>query len=112
MDLPPIVSLQEWEAARAGLLEKEKAGTRARDALAAERRRLPRVRIEKHYEFESPNGKVTLGDLFEGRRQLLLYHFMFGPSADAGCPGCSMVLDQICPLPHLHAPDTSFAAVS
>jgi predicted dithiol-disulfide oxidoreductase (DUF899 family) len=112
MNLPPIVSQDEWEGALEKLLEKEKAATRARDALAAERRRLPRVRIEKHYEFQGPNGKVSLADLFEGRRQLLLYHFMFGPNRDAGCPGCSMVLDQICPLPHLHARDTSFAAVS
>jgi predicted dithiol-disulfide oxidoreductase (DUF899 family) len=112
MNLSPIVSREEWERARAKLLEKEKAATKARDALAAERRRLPRVRIEKQYEFEGPHGKVSLGELFEGRRQLLLYHFMFGPSQDAGCDGCSMVLDQICPLPHLHARDTSFAAVS
>jgi predicted dithiol-disulfide oxidoreductase (DUF899 family) len=112
MNLSPIVSREEWERARAKLLEKEKAATKARDALAAERRRLPRVRIEKQYEFEGPNGKVSLGELFEGRRQLLLYHFMLGPSHDAGCDGCSMVLDQICPLPHLHARDTSFAVVS
>jgi predicted dithiol-disulfide oxidoreductase (DUF899 family) len=112
MELPPIVSREEWERARAKLLEKEKAATRARDALAAERRRLPRERIPKHYEFEGPTGKVSLGDLFDGRRQLLLYHFMLGPSRDVGCDGCSMVLDQICPLPHLHARDTSFAVVS
>jgi predicted dithiol-disulfide oxidoreductase (DUF899 family) len=112
MKLPPIVSQQEWEDASAKLLAKEKAATDARDALAAERRRLPRVRIEKRYEFAGPGGKQTLQDLFEGRRQLLLYHFMFGPTRDAGCPGCSLVLDQICPLPHLHARDTSFAAVS
>jgi predicted dithiol-disulfide oxidoreductase (DUF899 family) len=112
MQMPPVVSKEEWTAAREKLLEKEKAATHARDALAAERRRLPRVRIEKEYEFQGPNGKVSLADLFEGRRQLLLYHFMFGPNRDAGCPGCSMVLDQICPLPHLHARDTSFAAVS
>jgi predicted dithiol-disulfide oxidoreductase (DUF899 family) len=112
MSLPPIVSQKEWEAAREKLLEKEKAATHARDALAAERRRLPRVRIEKDYVFTGPAGKVSLVDLFEGRRQLLLYHFMFGPNRDAGCTGCSMVLDQICPLPHLHARDTSFAAVS
>ena len=112
MNLTPIVSREEWERARAKLLAKEKAATKARDALAAERRRLPRERIEKQYEFEGPNGKVSFGELFEGRRQLLLYHFMFGPSRDAGCDGCSMVLDQICPLPHLHARGTSFAAVS
>src|SRR5689334_10956124 len=112
MNLPPIVSQDEWEGALEKLREKEKAATRARDALAAERRRLPRVRIAKPYTFAGPAGDVSLLDLFEGRRQLLLYHFMFGPSRDAGCPGCSMVLDQICPLPHLHARDTSFAAVS
>ena len=112
MNLPPIVSQEEWEGALEKLHEREKAATRARDALAAERRRLPRVRIAKHYEFSGPDGKVSLADLFEGRRQLLLYHFMFGPNRDAGCPGCSMVLDQICPLPHLHARGTSFAAVS
>jgi len=112
MKLPPIVSREEWQAAHEKLLEKEKAATRARDALAAERRRLPRVRIEKDYAFTGPAGKVSLLDLFEGRRQLLLYHFMFGPTREVGCTGCSMVLDQICPLPHLHARDTSFAAVS
>ena len=112
MKLPPIVSRQEWEAAHERLLEKEKAATHARDALAAERRRLPRVRIEKQYEFQGLDSKMSLADLFEGRRQLLLYHFMFGPTRDAGCTGCSMVLDQLCPLPHLHARDTSFAAVS
>jgi predicted dithiol-disulfide oxidoreductase (DUF899 family) len=112
MRLPPIVSQQEWEAAHAQLLAKEKAATHARDALAAERRRLPRVRIEKPYEFVGPAGKATLLDLFEGRRQLILYHFMFGPNRDAGCPGCSMVLDQIAHLAHLHARDTSFVAVS
>jgi predicted dithiol-disulfide oxidoreductase (DUF899 family) len=112
MELPPVVSQKEWENALEKLREKEKAATRARDALAAERRRLPRVRIEKSYTFEAPDGPVSLLDLFEGRRQLVLYHFMFGPNRDAGCPGCSMVLDQICPLPHLHARNTSFAAVS
>jgi predicted dithiol-disulfide oxidoreductase (DUF899 family) len=112
MNLTPIVSKEEWRAARERLLEKEKAATHARDALAAERRRLPRVRIDKPYEFAGPAGKSTLLDLFEGRRQLILYHFMFGPNRDAGCQGCSMVLDQICHLAHLHARETSFAAVS
>src|ERR671933_2634731 len=79
MDLPPVVSEKEWQAARDALLAKEKEATRARDALAAERRRLPRVRIEKEYAFEGPEGRVTMPDLFEGRRQLLRYHFMFGP---------------------------------
>ncbi len=112
MKYPRIVSEEVWQTARNKLLAKEKRATRARDKLAAERRRLPRVRIEKDYTFEGPAGKASLLDLFEGRRQLLLYHFMFGPNQDAGCTGCSMVLDQICPLPHLHARDTSFAAVS
>ena len=94
------------------LLHKEKDATRARDALAAERRRLPRVHIEKEYVFDGPEGKATPLDLFEGRRQLLLYHFMFGPNQDVGCDGCSMFVDQIGHLAHLHARDTSFALVS
>ena len=112
MRLPPVVSPAEWQAARDALLAKEKEATRARDALAAERRRLPMVRIEKDYVFDGANGKASLLDLFEGRRQLILYHFMFGPSQDAGCDGCSMFVDQIGHLAHLHARDTSFALVS
>jgi predicted dithiol-disulfide oxidoreductase (DUF899 family) len=112
MNLPPVASEEEWQAAREALLAEEKDATRARDALAAKRRRLPRVRIDKDYVFDGPDGKANLLDLFEGRRQLLLYHFMFGPNQDVGCDGCSMVLDQICHLAHLHARDTSFAAVS
>jgi predicted dithiol-disulfide oxidoreductase (DUF899 family) len=112
MKLPPIVSEQEWDAALDELQAKEKDATRARDALAAERRRLPRVRIEKEYVLEGPEGEVKLLDLFEGRRQLLLYHFMFGPNQDAGCGGCSMFVDQIGHLAHMHARDTSFALVS
>jgi predicted dithiol-disulfide oxidoreductase (DUF899 family) len=112
MKLPPVVSQEEWQTALGVLRAKEKAATRARDALAAERRRLPRVRIEKEYVFDAPKGKLKLADLFDGRRQLLLYHFMFGPNAEVGCDGCSMVLDQICHHAHLHARDTSFAAVS
>src|SRR4051812_17643928 len=112
MNLPPVVSPNEWQAAREALLVKEKEATRARDALAAERRRLPMVRIDKDYTFDGPGGQTRLLDLFEGRRQLLLYHFMFGPSQDAGCDGCSMVVDQICHLAHLHARDTSFVLVS
>jgi predicted dithiol-disulfide oxidoreductase (DUF899 family) len=107
-----VVSREEWSAALEQLRVKEKQATRARDALAAERRRLPRVRIEKSYAFQGPDGKATLLDLFEGRRQLLLYHFMFGPNAEAGCDGCSMVADQIVHLAHLHARNTSFAMVS
>jgi predicted dithiol-disulfide oxidoreductase (DUF899 family) len=112
MNHPPIVSPAEWQAAREGLLAKEKEATRVRDALAAERRRLPMVRIDKDYVFDGPDGPASLIDLFEGRRQLIVYHFMFGPNQDAGCDGCSMVVDQICHLAHLHARDTSFALVS
>jgi predicted dithiol-disulfide oxidoreductase (DUF899 family) len=112
MRLPPVVSEAEWQAAWEVLLAQEKDATRARDALAAERRRLPRVRIEKDYTFDGPEGEVTLPDLFDGRRQLLLYHFMFGPNQEVGCDGCSMFVDQIGHLAHLHARDTSFALVS
>ena len=112
MDLPPVVSSEDWQTALDALRVKEKEATRARDALAAERRRLPRAHIEKGYVFDGPAGKATLSDLFEGRRQLLLYHFMFGPNQDAGCNGCSMFVDQIGHLAHLHARDTSFALVS
>jgi predicted dithiol-disulfide oxidoreductase (DUF899 family) len=112
MNLPPVVPETEWQAAREALLAEEKEATRARDALAAKRRRLPIVRIDKDYVFDGPDGKARLLDLFEGRRQLLLYHFMFGPSQDAGCDGCSMFVDQIGHLAHLHARDTSFALVS
>jgi predicted dithiol-disulfide oxidoreductase (DUF899 family) len=112
MNLPPIVSEKEWQAAREALLAKEKDATRARDALAAKRRRLPMVRIDKDYVFDGPGWKASLLDLFDARRQLLLYHFMFGPNEDAGCDGCSMFVDQIGHLAHLHARDTSFALVS
>jgi predicted dithiol-disulfide oxidoreductase (DUF899 family) len=112
MELPPVVPHAKWEAALAKLRVKEKKATRARDTLAAERRRLPRERIEKAYVFEGAQGKATLLDLFEGRRQLLLYHFMFGPSREAGCSGCSMFIDQIGHPAHLHARDVSFALVS
>jgi predicted dithiol-disulfide oxidoreductase (DUF899 family) len=114
--LPQIVSQTEWQTALENLLVKEKAATRARDALAAERRRLPMVRIEKNYVFQGPEGKASLLDLFEGRRQLALYHFMFAPGVSgwptAGCPGCSMVVDNIGHLAHLHARDTSVVLVS
>jgi predicted dithiol-disulfide oxidoreductase (DUF899 family) len=112
MNLPPVVSATEWQVARDELLVKEKEGTRARDALAAERRRLPMVQIEKDYVFEGQGGKARLLDLFEGRRQLILYHFMFGPNQDVGCDGCSMFVDNVGHLAHLHARDTSFALVS
>ena len=113
---PKIVDQAEWQKARDALLVKEKAATRARDALAAERRRLPMVRIDKKYTFIGPKGKMSLMDLFEGRRQLMLYHFMFAPSVpgwpDSGCVGCSMVTDQFGHLAHFHARDTSFCLVS
>ena len=112
MKLPPVVSHEEWQAALDGVRAKEKEHTRARDALAAERRRLPRVRIDKKYVLDGPDGKAALLDLFDSRRQLILYHFMFGPNQDAGCDGCSMFTDQVGHLAHLHARDTSFALVS
>src|SRR6185503_10258678 len=112
MNLPPVVSREEWDTVLQELRAKEKAATRARDTLAAERRRLPRVRIERDYVFEGPGGTARLIDLFEGHRQLILYHFMFGPNQESGCDGCSMVVDHIGHLAHLHARDTSFAVVS
>ena len=116
VNLPPVVSEAEWQAAHEKLLAKEKEATRARDALAAERRRLPMVEIDKGYVFEGPDGEASLLDLFEGRRQLILYHFMFAPGVDgwpsAGCDGCSMVVDNIGHLAHLHARDTSLVLVS
>src|SRR5947208_10112254 len=97
--LPKTVPEKAWQAAHKKLLAKEKAATRKRDALAAERRRQPMVEIKKDYVFQGPEGKVSLLDLFEGRSQLILYHFMFAPPVegwpDAGCPGCSLVADQI-----------------
>ncbi len=111
-----VVSAAEWELAREQLLVKEKEATRARDALAAERRRLPAVRIDKDYVFEGPAGEKRLLDLFDGRSQLILYHFMFAPDTQgwpsAGCPGCSMFVDNMGKLAHLHARDTSLVLVS
>jgi predicted dithiol-disulfide oxidoreductase (DUF899 family) len=112
MNLPNLVSAEEWEAANKRILSKEKELTRASDALAAERRRQPIMRVEKKYEFAGPNGKATLLDLFEGRPQLFVYNFMFGPNQDVGCDGCSMVVDQLAHLSHLHARSTSFALAS
>ena len=114
--LPQIVSRDEWQRARDQLLVKEKAATRARDALAAERRRLPMVRIDKDYVFEGEQGRTGLTDLFYGRRQLILYHFMFAPGVegwpDAACQGCSWYADNIGNLSHLYARDTSLVMVS
>ena len=116
MNLPPIVSPQEWESAREELLIKEKELTRARDALAAERRRMPRMAVEKEYAFEGPRGPASLLDLFEGRSQLVLYRFFFEPGVsgwpERGCVGCSFMADQLAHVAHLNARDTTFAYVS
>jgi predicted dithiol-disulfide oxidoreductase (DUF899 family) len=116
MYLPPVMSAAEWQAALEALRVKEKEATRARDALAAQRRRLPMVRIDKPYAFEGPQGTVSLLELFQGRRQLIVYHFMFAPGVEgwpaAGCTGCSLFADQIGDLAHLHARDTSLVLVS
>ncbi|MFE6893310.1 DUF899 domain-containing protein [Streptomyces sp. NPDC057694] len=112
MGLPKVVTRQEWQAAREELLALEKAATRARDALNTRRRELPMVEIDKAYVFEGPDGKAELIDLFEGRPQLVVYHFMFAPEWDAGCASCSGFLDQIGHLAHLRARGTAFAAVS
>ncbi|MFW6192242.1 MAG: DUF899 domain-containing protein [Gemmatimonadota bacterium] len=110
--LPEVVSPEAWREAREALLAKEKAHTRARDALAAERRRLPMVEIEKAYVFEGPSGDAALVDLFEGRRQLVLYHFMFGPNREEGCDGCSMVVDNMGHPAHLNARGVTRVLVS
>jgi len=113
MQLPTIISSDEWTAARKRLLVKEKEFNRARDALSAERRKLPMVAIEKKYVFQGPQGRRTLADLFDGKRQLLVYHFMFGPDYDEGCPACSFVADNFAgSLAHLAARDTAFAVIS
>jgi predicted dithiol-disulfide oxidoreductase (DUF899 family) len=112
MDLPRVVSRDEWLVARKELLAKEKEATRGRDALNAERRRLPMVRIDEDYAFEGPEGRVGLADLFEGRSQLVVYHFMWLSEPDIGCPSCSAFVDQIGHLSHLNARATTFAAVS
>ncbi|WP_409472744.1 DUF899 domain-containing protein [Streptomyces sp. HC307] len=112
MSLPEIASREEWRRAREELLVKEKAVTRARDALNAERRRLPMVEVDTEYMFEGGDGKATLLDLFADRDQLVVHHFMFAPEWDADCRSCSAFLDQIGHLAHLHARGTSLVAVS
>jgi predicted dithiol-disulfide oxidoreductase (DUF899 family) len=116
MKTPPIVSLQEWEAAREQLLVKEKELTRLRDALAAQRRRMPWLAVEKKYAFDGPEGKVTLLDLFAGRRQLILYRAFFEPGVfgwpEHACRGCSMLADQVAHLAHLNARDTTLVFAS
>src|SRR5256712_1791773 len=114
--LPKVVSSKAWEAARRKLLVKEKKLTRARDALAADRRRMPWLAVEKEYEFDGPEGKASLLDLFEGRRQLIVYRAFFEPGVDGwpkhGCRGCSLVADQVAHVAHLNARDTTLAFVS
>jgi predicted dithiol-disulfide oxidoreductase (DUF899 family) len=121
MNKPPVVSPEEWKAAREQLLVKEKELTRARDALAAERRRHPWMAVEKDYRFEGPDGPATLLDLFDGRRQLVVYRAFYAPdvttAAGAGyperaCVGCSMVADQVAHPAHLQARDTTLVFVS
>jgi predicted dithiol-disulfide oxidoreductase (DUF899 family) len=116
MNLPPVVSPEEWAAAREELLVKEKELTRARDALAAERRRMPREAVTKEYAFEGPDGEVSLLDLFEGRRQLIVYRFFFDPDVNGwperGCRGCSFGADQVAHLAHLNERDTTLAYAS
>src|SRR5688500_5680251 len=111
MELPPIVTEQEWQTSHEALLAKEKEATRARDALAAERRRQPMTEFSPDHLFDGPDGQVRLIDLFEGRSQLLVYHFWLPPGGRP-CGGCSMFTDQVSHLAHLHARDTSFALVS
>jgi predicted dithiol-disulfide oxidoreductase (DUF899 family) len=115
MDTPPIVSPEEWRSAREQLLVKEKELTRARDRLAAERRRMPWLAVEKDYGFEGPKGRVSLLDLFDGRRQLVVYRAFFEPGVhgwpDHACPGCSFLADQVGHLAHLNARDTTLVFV-
>jgi len=114
MSFPQVVTRDEWLVARKELLAQEKELTRRRDALCAQRRRLPMVEIEKEYVFDGPQGEARLVDVFDGRRQLIVGHFMFDPRWDDGCTSCSAGADEISKglLDHLHARDTSFAYVS
>ena len=114
MSLPRIATRDEWLAARKELLAKEKELTRQRDALNTERRNLPMVEIGKNYTFDGPDGKVCLIDLFDDRLQLIVYHFMFHPDWEDGCPSCSAGTDELSPgfFEHLHTRDTSYALVS
>jgi predicted dithiol-disulfide oxidoreductase (DUF899 family) len=108
-----VVSREEWATARDGLLAREKEHTRLGDELARQRRELPWVRVEKEYRFATNEGTRTLAELFDGRSQLLVYHFMFGPSYEAGCPTCSSMADTVDgALPHLHARDVTMLYVS
>jgi predicted dithiol-disulfide oxidoreductase (DUF899 family) len=112
MSLPQVVSADEWLAARKELLGAEEQAASVLAEVGAKRREMPAAKIEKEYVFEGPQAKVTLLDLFEGRRQLIVQHFMFDPAWDQGCPVCSYQADSLGHLAHLHARNTSFAAVS
>jgi predicted dithiol-disulfide oxidoreductase (DUF899 family) len=116
MKTPPIVSRQEWEAARQQLLVKEKELTHARDAMAAQRRRMPWTAVEKQYSFDGPQGKVSLLDLFDGRQQLIVYRAFMDPGVhgwpEHGCIGCSFGADQVSHLAHLNARDTTLVYAS
>jgi predicted dithiol-disulfide oxidoreductase (DUF899 family) len=114
MSLPRIAGGEEWLVARKALLAKEKELTRQRDALSAERRSLPMVEVTEQYRLEGPDGEVGLLDLFEGRPQLIVYHFMFHPEWEDGCPSCTAGIDELSAgfLDHLHTRDTSYALVS
>jgi len=114
MSLPRIATRDDWRAARVELLKKEKELTSASDALNVERRNLPMVEIEKEYHFDRPDGKVTLAGIFEGRPQLIIYHFMFHPEWDDGCPSCTAGTDELSDgfFEHLHVRDTTYAMVS
>jgi predicted dithiol-disulfide oxidoreductase (DUF899 family) len=112
MNLPDVVSRDEWLAARKALLTEEKEFTRRRDELNTRRRRLPMVLVDKPYVFTGPDGEAGLADLFEGRLQLVVYHFMFQPEWDAGCPNCTGLVDDLGSLDALHSRSTTFAAVS
>src|SRR5918998_4551325 len=116
MQTPPIVSPQEWDAARQHLLIKEKDLTKARDAMAAQRRRMPWLAVDEAYEFEGPDGPASLLDLFAGRRQLIVYRAFLEPGVhgwpDHACVGCSMVADQVAHVAHLNARDTTLAFAS
>lgn len=108
-----VVSREEWIEARRAFLAKEKEFTRRRDELSRQRRELPWVKVEDNYVFDSPKGKETLADLFDGRSQLIVYHFMFGPEWEEGCPSCSFLADHIDgAIPHLNARDVSLVVVS
>ncbi len=113
VNAPKVVSPNEWLVARTEFLQKEKEFTRLRDELSRQRRELPWEKVEKPYVFEGPNGQVTFADLFDGRGQLIVYHFMFGPGWEAGCPSCSYISDHFDGMTvHLANRDTTLMAIS